>query len=91
MRVLFSSYDICAQNEDGATKIEDLERLESKFKEIENEGHAVAVGSRAHLVSSDAVAKVFNAHPCGHLCTLFVIRVNQHNTNFLLDFNVVSQ
>lgn len=44
---------------DGATKFDDLGRLVSACQEIEDtDGRAVAVGSRAHMVGSEAVVKV---------------------------------
>jgi len=43
---------------DGATDITDLNRLEENIRKIEkSDGFAVSVGSRAHLVNSDVVAK----------------------------------
>jgi len=42
---------------DGATDIADLQRLEDGIRKAEKNGYAVAVGSRAHLVNSDVVAK----------------------------------
>jgi hypothetical protein len=43
---------------DGASKFEDLGKLESELKQIEKDGVAVAVGSRAHMVHSAAVVQV---------------------------------
>ena len=46
---------------DGATSFGDLEKLEQELKEIESKdaaGHGIAVGSRAHLVKTDAVVQV---------------------------------
>jgi len=44
---------------DGATKFDDLGKLVDASKEIEDvDGRAVAVGSRAHMVGSEAVVKV---------------------------------
>ena len=44
---------------DGASRIEDLEELWKKMDEIApNNGPGVVVGSRAHLVKSEAVVKV---------------------------------
>lgn len=43
---------------DGATRFSDLDLLLSKSKEIAHNDLAVVVGSRAHMVSSDAVVKV---------------------------------
>jgi len=41
---------------DGATKFQDIEKLEKEIKKIETNGLSVAIGSRAHL-KDDAVAK----------------------------------
>lgn len=44
---------------DGATKFDDLGKLVNACQEIEDaDGRAVAVGSRAHMVGSEAVVKV---------------------------------
>ena len=44
---------------DGASRFEDLGKLVSECEEIEDEkGRGVAIGSRAHLVGSEAVVKV---------------------------------
>ena len=48
---------------DGASRFEDLAVLESELKQIEKEGLAVAVGSRAHMVHSAAVVQVFPRSP----------------------------
>ncbi|GJJ68321.1 dolichyl-phosphate beta-glucosyltransferase [Entomortierella parvispora] len=42
---------------DGATRFSDLDSLLDKLKQNERDGHCVAVGSRAHLVKTDAVVK----------------------------------
>ncbi|KAG8923351.1 dolichyl-phosphate beta-glucosyltransferase [Tulasnella sp. 418] len=42
---------------DGASRFSDIESLLEKLEEIEENGHGVAVGSRAHLVKTDAVVK----------------------------------
>ncbi|KAG0315986.1 dolichyl-phosphate beta-glucosyltransferase [Dissophora globulifera] len=42
---------------DGATRFSDLDQLEIKLKQAERDGLGVAVGSRAHLVATDAVVK----------------------------------
>jgi len=42
---------------DGATRISDLERLETNLKEVERNGLGVCVGSRAHLERSAAVVQ----------------------------------
>jgi dolichyl-phosphate beta-glucosyltransferase len=46
---------------DGATSFPDFDTLEQRLHELaekDTEGRSVAVGSRAHLVSTDAVVKV---------------------------------
>jgi len=43
---------------DGATKFEDLGKLEKQLKAIERDGLGIAVGSRAHMVHSPAVVQV---------------------------------
>jgi dolichyl-phosphate beta-glucosyltransferase len=43
---------------DGATRIDDLTDLLDRIKEIEKDGLGIAIGSRSHLVSTDAVVKV---------------------------------
>ncbi|KAG0279302.1 dolichyl-phosphate beta-glucosyltransferase [Linnemannia exigua] len=42
---------------DGATRFSDLDALEAKLKATERDGFGVAVGSRAHMVKTDAVVK----------------------------------
>ncbi|KAG0216391.1 dolichyl-phosphate beta-glucosyltransferase [Mortierella sp. GBA30] len=42
---------------DGATRFSDLDQVENRLKEVERDGLGVAVGSRAHLVKTDAVVK----------------------------------
>ena len=59
MRHVRGQYAIFA-DADGASKFEDLGKLVRASKKIEDaEGRGVAVGSRAHLVGSEAVVKVF--------------------------------
>lgn len=43
---------------DGATKFSDLQKLVDSIKKTEKNCLAVAVGSRSHLVTTDAVVKV---------------------------------
>lgn len=43
---------------DGATQFSDLGKLVSEIKMIEKDGHGVAIGSRSHLVTTEAVVKV---------------------------------
>ena len=58
MRHVRGKYAIFA-DADGASKFEDLGKLLRACKQIEDkEGRGVAVGSRAHLVGSEAVVKV---------------------------------
>ena len=48
---------------DGASKFEDLAKLVAGCKEVADESNrAIAVGSRAHLVGSEAVVKVRNSN-----------------------------
>ena len=57
MRHVRGQYAIFA-DADGASKFEDLGKLVEASKKIEDaEGRGVAVGSRAHLVGSEAVVK----------------------------------
>ncbi|CAI2176725.1 15788_t:CDS:2 [Funneliformis geosporum] len=42
---------------DGATKFSDLDCLEKELSKISKEGYGVAVGSRAHLMKTEAVVK----------------------------------
>ena len=60
MRHVRGQYTIFA-DADGASKFEDLGKLLRECERIEDGGgRGVAVGSRAHLVGSEAVVKVFN-------------------------------
>lgn len=43
---------------DGASQFEDLELLWKEMDRVERDGFAVAVGSRAHMVKTEAVVKV---------------------------------
>lgn len=43
---------------DGASRFQDLESLWTKMDEIESGGQAISVGSRAHMVQTEAVVKV---------------------------------
>jgi len=45
---------------DGASQFSDLELLWKALDRIDASGHGVAVGSRAHLVDSEAVVKASN-------------------------------
>ncbi|KAG0233368.1 dolichyl-phosphate beta-glucosyltransferase [Mortierella sp. GBA43] len=42
---------------DGATRFSDLDKVEAQLKQAERDGFGIAVGSRAHLVQTDAVVK----------------------------------
>ncbi|RUO96817.1 nucleotide-diphospho-sugar transferase [Jimgerdemannia flammicorona] len=42
---------------DGATKFSDLDLLEKRLKEVLKDDLAIAIGSRSHLVKTDAVVK----------------------------------
>ena len=58
MRHVRGKYAVFA-DADGASKFEDLGKLVTASRKIEDEaGRGVAVGSRAHLVGSDAVVRV---------------------------------
>ena len=58
MRHVRGQYAIFA-DADGSSRFSDLRKLVEASKKIEDaQGRAVAVGSRAHLVGSDAVVKV---------------------------------
>jgi cellulose synthase/poly-beta-1,6-N-acetylglucosamine synthase-like glycosyltransferase len=43
---------------DGASKFDDIAKLQTELKLIERDGLGVAVGSRAHMVHSAAVVQV---------------------------------
>lgn len=43
---------------DGATQFSDLGKLVEDIKRIEKDGQGVVVGSRSHLVTTEAVVKV---------------------------------
>ncbi len=58
MRHVRGKYVVFA-DADGASRFEDLGKLIQACKKVEDaEGRGVAVGSRAHLVGSEAVVKV---------------------------------
>jgi dolichyl-phosphate beta-glucosyltransferase len=59
MRHVRGKYAVFA-DADGASKFEDVEHLVHMCQECEDpDGRAVAIGSRAHLVGSEAVVKVY--------------------------------
>lgn len=61
MRHVRGQYTIFA-DADGASKFEDLAALVLACRSVEDsEGRGVAIGSRAHLVGSEAVVKVFSS------------------------------
>lgn len=63
MRHVRGQYAIFA-DADGASRFEDLGKLLTASKKVEDaQGRSVAVGSRAHLVGSEAVVKVYDP-PC---------------------------
>jgi glycosyltransferase involved in cell wall biosynthesis len=66
MRHVRGEYVIFA-DADGASKFSDLGRLMEECRRVEDsQGRGVAVGSRAHLVGSEAVVKVqFQSSPAG--------------------------
>lgn len=43
---------------DGATRIDDLDQLLEQAEAVKRDGLSVAIGSRSHLVATDAVVKV---------------------------------
>lgn len=60
MRHVRGQYAIFA-DADGASRFEDLGKLLTASKQVEDaQGRSVAVGSRAHLVGSEAVVKVYD-------------------------------
>lgn len=62
MRHVRGKYVVFA-DADGASKFDDLSKLVAACQEIEDsEGRGVAVGSRAHMVGSEAVVKVCSEH-----------------------------
>ena len=71
MRHVRGKYAIFA-DADGASKFEDLGKLLAASEKIKDaSGRAVAVGSRAHLVGSEAVVKVGFLPPSGGLSSLY--------------------
>lgn len=50
---------------DGASRFADLEKLWTKLDEVDDGGRGIAVGSRAHLVKTEAVVKVRRREPLG--------------------------
>ncbi|KAG8904101.1 dolichyl-phosphate beta-glucosyltransferase [Tulasnella sp. 403] len=75
---------------DGASRFGDLELLWSRLDEVENGSHGVAVGSRAHLVRTEAVVKrSFIRNLCMHgfhvlLRTMGVGYINDTQCGFKL-------
>lgn len=60
MKYIRGKYGIFA-DADGASKFKDLGKLVQACKKVEDqEGRGLAIGSRAHLVGSEAVVKVFS-------------------------------
>lgn len=74
MRHVRGKYAVFA-DADGASKFEDLGKLVGASQDIEDsDGRGVAVGSRAHLVGSEAVVKVrFRITVDGFRCLLAII------------------
>jgi dolichyl-phosphate beta-glucosyltransferase len=56
MRHVRGEYAIFA-DADGASKFSDLAALMVKLREVQKEDYGIAVGSRAHMVTTDAVVK----------------------------------
>ena len=77
MRHVRGQYAVFA-DADGASKFQDLGKLFLASKEVEDaDGRGVAVGSRAHLVGSEAVVKVRSVNSrfskiAKQICTAFV-------------------
>lgn len=70
MRHVRGQYAIFA-DADGASKFEDLGKLVRASQKVEDaKGRGVAVGSRAHLVGSEAVIKVY---PCSYTTPIALI------------------
>lgn len=68
MRHVRGQYAVFA-DADGASRFEDLGKLVESCRKIEDDnGRGVAVGSRAHLVGSEAVVKVCITVPLRDLC-----------------------
>ncbi|KAI7892355.1 nucleotide-diphospho-sugar transferase [Mucor mucedo] len=56
--VLAARGELCLMvDADGATQFSDLGKLVSEIKMIEKDGQGVAIGSRSHLVTTEAVVK----------------------------------
>ena len=72
MRHIRGRYAVFA-DADGATKFGDLAGLAKELQAVEEDGYAVAVGSRAHMVDTDAVVK-----------RSFVRNLLMHSFHFLL-------
>jgi dolichyl-phosphate beta-glucosyltransferase len=56
MRHIRGRYAVFA-DADGASKFSDLSTLMTRVRGVEKEGYGIAVGSRAHMVTTDAVVK----------------------------------
>ncbi len=56
MQYVRGSYIVFA-DADGASRFSDVAQLLEKVSSIEKAGHGVAIGSRAHLVKTEAVVK----------------------------------
>ena len=83
MRHIRGRYAVFA-DADGASKFEDLGKLVRECQKIEDtDGRAVAVGSRAHLVGSEAVVKV-RCSPIHFLAALSKISQRSFLRNFLM-------
>lgn len=83
MRHVRGKYVVFA-DADGASKFSDLGKLVTAAQKVEDsEGRAVAVGSRAHMVGSEAVVKVHLFIP--YSSNLRLIKVSALQTPQLLD------
>jgi dolichyl-phosphate beta-glucosyltransferase len=69
---------------DGATNFEDLGKLVKACQDIEDtDGRGVAVGSRAHMVGSEAVVKV-GFRPSVRICAILILGQRSKLRNFLM-------
>lgn len=76
MRHVRGEYVVFA-DADGASKFEDLGKLVEACRDVEDrDGRGVAVGSRAHMVGSEAVVKVCLRWPWIHGCMTVVMDVS---------------
>lgn len=73
MRHVRGQYVVFA-DADGASKFDDLGKLVGACRDVEDaRGRGVAVGSRAHMVGSEAVVKVWNSFNCRILVGMILV------------------